>query len=134
MTTQDEALRLADALDQTTPNWMRESFGHWKDCTIKYDRAPFEAAAMLRQQTAEIGVLHKELGECVGALECTGHPIEWQQKIDAQAAEIERLREALDQLLDDMGTDGHCVCEDAKQQAIAALQPNVRGKLGGTYP
>jgi hypothetical protein len=39
--------------------------------------------------------------------------------------EIERLRVALDQLLDDMGPDGHCVCEDAKQQAIEALRPNV---------
>ncbi|MBK6587906.1 MAG: hypothetical protein IPG22_06280 [Acidobacteria bacterium] len=31
------------------------------------------------------------------------------------------LRDALDQLLDDMGDDGHCVCEAAKQQAIEAL-------------
>lgn len=27
-----------------TPNWMRESWGGWKDCTMQYDRAPFEAA------------------------------------------------------------------------------------------
>lgn len=27
-----------------TPNWMRESYGSWKDCVLKYDRAPFEAA------------------------------------------------------------------------------------------
>lgn len=27
-----------------TPNWLRESWGHWKDCTTKYDRAPKEAA------------------------------------------------------------------------------------------
>lgn len=27
-----------------TPNWMRESWGCWKDCTTQYDRAPFEAA------------------------------------------------------------------------------------------
>lgn len=38
-------------------------------------------------------------------------------------AENARLRQALDQLLDDMGPDGHCVCEDAKQQALAALGP-----------
>ena len=31
--------RLRDA-----PNWMRESYGSWKDCVLKYDRAPFEAA------------------------------------------------------------------------------------------
>ena len=41
------------------------------------------------------------------------------------ANEIERLREALDQLLDDMGAEGHCVCEAAKQQAIEAMTPNV---------
>lgn len=31
------------------------------------------------------------------------------------------LREALEQHIDDMGEDGHCVCEAAKQQAIKAL-------------
>lgn len=29
---------------RNTPNWLRESYGHWKDCTREYDRAPFEAA------------------------------------------------------------------------------------------
>ena len=37
-------------------------------------------------------------------------------------AEIARLREALDQLLDDMGENGLCVCEAAKDQARAALK------------
>ena len=32
------------------------------------------------------------------------------------------LREALKQLLDDMGEKGHCVCEASKQQAIKALE------------
>lgn len=36
-------LGLVDRL-RNTPNWMRESFGSWKDCVLKYDRAPFEAA------------------------------------------------------------------------------------------
>ena len=36
-------------------------------------------------------------------------------------AEKARLREALDQLLDDMGEDGLCVCPAAKEQARAAL-------------
>lgn len=31
------------------------------------------------------------------------------------------LYEAMDQLLDDMGVDGLCVCQAAKDQAIAAL-------------
>lgn len=36
-------------------------------------------------------------------------------------ADVNLLRDALDQLLDDMGEEGHCVCEAAKQQARAAL-------------
>lgn len=30
-----------------TPNWMRESYGSWKDCVLTYDRSPFEAADLL---------------------------------------------------------------------------------------
>ena len=37
------------------------------------------------------------------------------------AARIEKLEKALDQLLDDMGKDGLCVCQAAKDQAIEAL-------------
>ena len=40
----------------------------------------------------------------------------------AAADEIERLRAALDQLLDDMGEDGLCVCQQAKDEARAALE------------
>tara|TARA_R110000822_G_scaffold117943_3_gene250495 strand:- start:655 stop:945 length:291 start_codon:yes stop_codon:yes gene_type:complete len=40
----------------------------------------------------------------------------------ANAADrIEELENALDQLLDDMGEDGLCVCQAAKDQAIEAL-------------
>lgn len=38
-----------------TPNWMRESFGSWKDCVLKYDRAPFEAADELERIHAALG-------------------------------------------------------------------------------
>jgi len=39
-----------------------------------------------------------------------------------QAADrIEALEAALDQLLDDMGEDGLCVCQQAKDEARAAL-------------
>ena len=34
-----------------TPNWMRESYGSWKDCVLKYDRAPFEAADQIERLT-----------------------------------------------------------------------------------
>ena len=29
---------------RNTPNWQRESYGDWKQGTVHYDRAPFEAA------------------------------------------------------------------------------------------
>jgi hypothetical protein len=37
-----------------TPNWMRESYGSWKDCVLKYDRAPFEAADEIERLTQEL--------------------------------------------------------------------------------
>jgi len=41
---------------------------------------------------------------------------------DSMKDEIERLRAALDQLLDDMGEDGLCVRQQAKDEARAALE------------
>ena len=35
--------------------------------------------------------------------------------------EIERLRDALEQALDDMSSDGLCVCQDTKTLMIAAM-------------
>ncbi|MDQ3023028.1 MAG: hypothetical protein M3R04_01390 [bacterium] len=52
-------------------------------------------------------------------------------RIEALAAEVVRLREALEQLLDDMGEDGLCVCEQAKdeaRQALAASQTVTEGQ------
>jgi hypothetical protein len=36
-------------------------------------------------------------------------------------AEIERLRDTLEQVVDDFG-EGHCVCEQTKQQCIAVIR------------
>ena len=33
---------------RNTPNWQRESYGDWKNGTLFYDRAPFEAADALQ--------------------------------------------------------------------------------------
>jgi len=44
---------------------------------------------------------------------------------DEAANEIERLREALDQALDDMGADGRSVCGVTKAQMRYALGNNV---------
>ena len=41
--------------------------------------------------------------------------------IEHQAAQIEMMREALEQLLDDMGLEGHRVWEATKKQAILSL-------------
>lgn len=38
-----------------TPNWMKESYGSWKDCVLKYDRAPFEAADELQRIREALG-------------------------------------------------------------------------------
>jgi hypothetical protein len=43
----------------------------------------------------------------------------WQEA--GNRVENERLRDALEQAIDDFG-DGHCVCEQTKQQCIAALK------------
>lgn len=47
--------------------------------------------------------------------------IGWNPIGDEAADRIEELKNALDQLLDDMGDDGLCVCQAAKDQAIEAL-------------
>jgi hypothetical protein len=41
---------------------------------------------------------------------------------------IEQLEAALDQLLDDMGEDGLCVCQQAKDEARAALGEKKDGQ------
>ena len=54
MTTQLEALRLAEALENT-PNWQKEEWNSdWKASVMHFSRVPFEAAAELRR-------LHEEL-------------------------------------------------------------------------
>jgi hypothetical protein len=42
---------------RNTPNWMRESYGSWKDCVLTYDRAPFEAADEIERLRAELSTL-----------------------------------------------------------------------------
>jgi hypothetical protein len=49
----------------------------------------------------------------------------WRKAMAPAADEIERLREALDQALDDMGADGMSVCGATKAQMRYALGKNV---------
>jgi hypothetical protein len=43
--------------------------------------------------------------------------------------QVESLEEAMWQLLDDMGADGHCVCPFAKARARIAFEPFVGDEL-----
>lgn len=60
----NDQLGLVERL-RNTPNWMRESYGSWKDCVLKYDRAPFEAAdeleVLMAQRNAISSALQKVL-------------------------------------------------------------------------
>jgi hypothetical protein len=47
--------------------------------------------------------------------------------IEEQAAEIERMQQAIWQALDDMG-DGYCVCPAAKDQMRGVLTAGTEGK------
>jgi len=62
---------------------------------------------------------------CVETLE-TLHKTEVSSLREREA----RLVEALWQLLDDMGDDGLCVCQDAKDQAIAAFASTPKSEGG----
>ena len=59
---------------RNTPNWMRESFGSWKDCVLKYDRAPFEAADEIERLTAERDALSRKLRLAEIKLRDRAHP------------------------------------------------------------
>jgi hypothetical protein len=63
---------------RNTPNWQRESFEHWKSCTLQYDRAPFDAAEEIERLRAASA---------------------------ARSAEIQQLREALTKVLRAFPTD-----------------------------
>jgi HAMP domain-containing protein len=66
----------------------------------------------------EIDRLRSELGECSGALEAVGHPIEWQRRIDeAVAAERERWQ-----------TIVQCAhkCEDGQGACVEIEDPDHR--------
>jgi hypothetical protein len=69
-----------------------------------------------RKMLVDIGGYDNEL---VGVP--SGGVKEMVDEIESLREQVTLLRDALDQLLDDMGIDGHCVCEAAKQQAKEAL-------------
>lgn len=48
---------------RNTPNWMREGFQDWKDNTMVYDRAPFEAADEITALRARLEAVEKERDE-----------------------------------------------------------------------
>ena len=67
---------------RNTPNWMRESYGSWKDCVLKYDRAPFEAADKIERLCSHVlAGLQREAA--------------FAEQAEKQDDEIERLRAQL---------------------------------------
>lgn len=73
-----------------TPNWMRESYGSWKDCVLKYDRTPFEAADELERIRAHLG--------CEGR-DAHTDPVEVIKMIQGWEADAQRRVELLEQHL-----------------------------------
>jgi hypothetical protein len=73
-----------------TPNWMRESYGSWKDCVLKYDRAPFEAADEIERVRAHLG--------CEGRDQHTD-PVAAIKMIQGWEADAQRRAELLEQHL-----------------------------------
>ena len=69
---------IVDRLNNT-PNWMRESYGSWKDCVLTYDRAPFEAAAEITRLRAEAEALRSVM--IAAAEEIQAH---WPAHCDAE--------------------------------------------------
>lgn len=51
----------------------------------------------------------------------------------ANLADMDALIEAMDQLLDDMGKDGLCVCLQAKAQARIAFEPFMEKNIAEFY-
>jgi hypothetical protein len=91
-----------------------------------------EIAAAVEQMRDEIkNATTVERERCIGILRdvlcedlaefCIGHIRKGDRFAIAAEREIERLRDALEQAVDDFG-DGHCVCEQTKQQCIDALK------------
>lgn len=54
---------------RSTPNWMRESFEHWKDATLTYDRAPFDAADRIDALERENAALREAADDAATSLE-----------------------------------------------------------------
>jgi hypothetical protein len=46
---------------RNTPNWQRESYGNWKDGTVHYDRAPFEAADAIEALQSTLARIEKKV-------------------------------------------------------------------------
>jgi len=113
-----------------TPNWMRESYGSWKDCVLKYDRAPFEAADEIERLTQAL----KKANDQAEHFER-----EWYLRGD----EIERLRAALAKIADWDSNWGpfpenneawRAMVVVTAREAVPELEPNVRGNADPTAP
>jgi hypothetical protein len=71
-----------------TPNWLRESWGDWKSCTTKYDRAPKEAAdeierlrGLLRRGMQQIAAWQEKYGEYNPAWLPPAGDVQWMEDV-----------------------------------------------------
>ena len=96
-----------------------------RDYARDYTTTPYHDA-LIRKAATEIE-FHEErwdqLRQQLDALRDhqVAYETETEQQLASRDADVNLLRDAIAQLLDDMGEEGHCVCEAAKQQALAAL-------------
>jgi hypothetical protein len=88
------------------------------DYPMLHEKALAEIERLRAHKTVleeEVERLHKIYGAENGRLQ----GLLWQEA--GNRIKIERLRDALEQAVDDFG-EGHCVCEQTKQQCIDALK------------
>lgn len=108
------------------------SSGPWSPGHMVDSETPCNCRGIVNQVYAGgIATVHKDNG--IRLISEGGNDCPPEEEAIANAhliASAPMLYEALEQLLDDMGDDGLCVCPAAKQQAIAALSL-ARGHTDG---
>jgi predicted RNase H-like nuclease (RuvC/YqgF family) len=120
---------------RNTPNWRRESYGHWKDMTSEYDRAPFEAANEIERLQQEVRRLEDEIDRRKGDPSTRLHNIcqaiseeadnsvfsreEW-DRIDAENVELQKRQASMAMMVRMLCS--HTCSDNTKQRAMELLR------------